>query len=146
VESCSGCWYAIFIMETFDHCSTRPSAALIPPSTFLQVLPHLPTYTNPTIRTRTFASGLSVLHTPPYTHAAFAARLSGLLTLAGPKTSMEVAQEERITVGLAGEMIGAMEGDGYVCRDDGSAVIRGRGTELRWWPNVLMGYVWDGQE
>jgi ESCRT-II complex subunit VPS36 len=59
---------------------------------------------------------------------------------------MEVAQEEGITVGLAVEMIGAMEGDGYVCRDDGSAVIRGRGTELRWWPNVLMGYVWDGQE
>lgn len=57
-------------------------AALIPPATFLQVLPHLPTFTLPPIRMRTFAaSGLSVLHTPPYGSAAFASRLVGLLTL-----------------------------------------------------------------
>ena len=31
---------------------------------------------------RTFASGLAVLHTPPYSRAAFSARLVGLLSLA----------------------------------------------------------------
>ena len=56
--------------------------ALIPPSTFLQVLPVLPMYTTPPIHMRTFgSSGLSVLHTPPYSKAAFAARMVGLLTL-----------------------------------------------------------------
>ena len=57
-------------------------AALIPPSTFLRVLPYLPSFTLPPIRMRTFpASGLSVLHTPPFGRATFAARLVGLLIL-----------------------------------------------------------------
>ena len=66
-----------------DRLSTLSSvAALIPPATFLQVLPQLPSFTHPPIRMRTFAaSGLSVLHTPPYGSAAFASRLVGLLTL-----------------------------------------------------------------
>ncbi len=55
--------------------------ALIPPSTFLQVLPHLPSYTAPPIHTRTFPSGLSVLHTPSFTRAAFSSRLVSLLTM-----------------------------------------------------------------
>jgi ESCRT-II complex subunit VPS36 len=121
------------------------SSALIPPSTFLLVLPQLPLYTDPQIQSRTFASGLSVLHTPRYSHAAFAARLSGLLALTGPKTTMEVAKEESITVSLAAEMIAAVEGDGDICRDeDGSGVI-GMGAELKWWTNIFVGYVWDGQ-
>jgi ESCRT-II complex subunit VPS36 len=99
---------------------------------------------------RTFASGLSVLHTPPYTHAAFGARMAGLLLLGGPKTTMEIAQEEGITVGLAGEMIAAMEEDESVWRDDGSVAIggggSGSGVEVKWWINILKGYVWDGQE
>lgn len=58
------------------------TAALIPPSTLIQVVPQLPQYTDPPIRMRTFAaSGLSVLHAPPYTRAAFAARLVGMLSL-----------------------------------------------------------------
>ena len=57
-------------------------AALIPPSTFLQVLPVLASYTLPPIHMRTFtSSGLSVLHTPPYSKAAFASRMVGFLTL-----------------------------------------------------------------
>ena len=122
--------------------------ALIPPSTFLLVLPHLPYHTSPPIRSRTFASGLSILHTPSYTHASFAARLASLLALAGPKTTVEVAGEEGMTVGLAGEMIGAVEGDGDICRDEGGAgaSATGAGGEVRWWVNVFRGYVWDGQD
>jgi len=56
---------------------------------------------------------------------------------------MDVAGEERLTVGLAGEMIGAVEADGEVCRDEGGT---GGGGEVRWWVNVFRGYVWDGQE
>jgi ESCRT-II complex subunit VPS36 len=63
---------------------------------------------------------------------------------------MEIAHEEGITVGLAGEMIGAVENDGDVCRDDGSAAIKGGGSgtgfELRWWMNVFKDYIWDGQD
>jgi ESCRT-II complex subunit VPS36 len=63
---------------------------------------------------------------------------------------MEVAGEERLTVGLAGEMIGAVEADGEVCRDEGVAGTGAgggvEGGEVRWWVNVFRGYVWDGQE
>lgn len=120
--------------------------ALIPPSTFLQVIPQLPLFTDPPIQCRTFTSGLSVLHTPRYTHAAFAARLSGLLALTGPKTTMEVAREENITVGLSAEMIAAVEVDGDICRDDTGSGVGGSGGELRWWVNIFVRYVWDGQE
>lgn len=87
-----------------------------------------------------------MLHTPPYGHAAFSARLSGLFTLSGPKTTTEIAQEENITVGLAAEMIAAVEADGDVCRDDPSTMIMGGGSgEIRWWSSIFIGYVWDGQ-
>lgn len=63
---------------------------------------------------------------------------------------MEVAQEEGITVGLAGEMIAAIEEDGSVWRDDVGSAIKGEGSgtgvEVKWWMNILKGYVWDGQE
>jgi ESCRT-II complex subunit VPS36 len=76
--------------------------------------------------------------------------------LAGPKTTTEIAKEEEMTVGLAAEMIAAVEADGFICRDDGNATsaqsggpggIAGRGgghSEVRWWKNVFEGYVWDG--
>lgn len=108
------------------------------------MIPQLPHFTDPPIQSRTFASGLKVLHTPRYTHTAFAARLSGLLALTGPKTTMEVAREENITLGLSAEMIAAVEADGDICRDDsGNGVI---GGELKWWANIFIGYVWDGQQ
>jgi len=119
--------------------------ALIPPSTFLQVLSLLPSYTSPPLLLRTFPSGLSVLHTPRYTHVAFTCRLSSLITLSGPRTTLEVAQEERVTVSLAGEMIAEVEKDGEICRDevqvDGPF---GGGRDVRWWLNVFEDYVWDG--
>ncbi|KAK7460621.1 Vacuolar protein-sorting-associated protein 36, variant 2 [Stygiomarasmius scandens] len=157
----------IALDEVWGGWNRARGVALIPPSTFLQVLPLLPVYTSPPINKRQFNSGLAVLHTPPYSSAAFAARLCGLLTLVGPKTTTEIAEEEGMTVGLASEMMGSVEETGDVCRDDGSAAIRegreeageiekvvGEGQslggmivagEVRWWANLFLGYNWDGQ-
>ena len=116
-------------------------AALLTPSQFLQVLPHLPTYTDPMITERTFyASGLRVLHTPTYTPAAFAARLHGMLLIRGARTTLEIAQEEGVPIGLASEMVDEAETQGVVCRDEAEH------GEIRWWMNVFQGYVWDGQD
>ena len=116
-------------------------AALLTPSQFLQVLPHLPAYTDPIITERTFrASGLRVLHTPTYTSAAFAARLHGMLLISGARTTLDIAQEEAVPTGLAAEMIDEAEAQGVICRDEAD-----RG-EVRWWLNVFQGYVWDGQD
>ncbi|KAF8884471.1 hypothetical protein BD779DRAFT_1612113 [Infundibulicybe gibba] len=100
--------------------------------------PHSGTH-DPPIRSRTFKSGLMVLHTPRYTHAAFSARLSGFLTMSGPKTTMEVAMEEDITLGLSKEMIEAVEMMACLANNGGMG-------ELRWYANLFIGYLWDGQE
>ncbi|KAG6853125.1 hypothetical protein C0991_006735 [Blastosporella zonata] len=130
--------------EVWGGWNRARGVALIPPSTFLLVLPQLPLFTEPSIQARTFASGLSVLHTPLFTHASFSARLSGLLALTGPRTTTQVAEEEGITLGLASEMIAAVEADGHICRDDDASAIAG-GREVRWWTNIFVGYTWDGQ-
>ncbi|KAG6896029.1 hypothetical protein C0992_010779 [Termitomyces sp. T32_za158] len=134
----------IALDEVWGGWNRARGVALIPPSTFLLVLPQLILFTDPTIQTRTFASGLTVLHTPLYTHASFSARLTGFLALAGPKTVTQVAQDEGITLGLATEMIAAVEAEGDICRDDGESAIAG-GGEVRWWANMFVGYSWDGQ-
>ncbi|CAL1697693.1 unnamed protein product [Somion occarium] len=142
----------IALDEVWGGWNRARGVALIPPSTFLLVLPHLPSYTSPPIHMRTFSSsGLSVLHTPPYTKAAFAARMVGLLTLAGPRTTVEVAQEEQLPIGLAQEMVIEVEDAGEICRDEGGSgvgIFAGRdgSGEVRWWVNIFKGYVWDGQE
>ena len=85
----------------------------------------------------------------------------------GPKTTMEIALEEGgiqldyesglgqghggLPVALVREMIESGEVDGDFVRDDvGEAAIvgggSGTGAEVRWWPNVFVGYAWDGQE
>lgn len=123
--------------------------ALIPPATLLQVLPHVPTYTDPPINLRTFKSGLSVLHTPPYSQSAFAYRVSSLLGTSGPRTTTEITQHEDITIGLASEMIQAVEDEGIISRDDSACVITATGgaySEIRWWSNIFSTYEWDGQE
>ncbi|KAG6914765.1 hypothetical protein DXG01_015456 [Tephrocybe rancida] len=135
----------IALDEVWGGWNRARGVALIPPSTFLLVLPQLPLFTEPPIQARMFASGLSVLHTPAFTHASFSARLSGLLALTGPKTVAQVAQEEGVTLGLAAEMIAAVEGDGDICRDDGTSAING-GGEVIWWANIFVGYIWDGQK
>ncbi|KAF7373152.1 Vacuolar protein-sorting-associated protein 36 [Mycena sanguinolenta] len=135
----------IALDEVWGGWNRARGVALLPPTTLLQVIPHLGACTTPTISMRTFPSGLSVLHTPPYSHVAFAARLSGLLALSGPKTTTEIAREEHVTVGLAAEMIGAVEADGDICRDDEACAIQGGGAEVRFWGNIFHGSVWDGQ-
>ena len=142
---------------------------MIPPATFLLVLPYLPSCTDPPVSKRTFASGLAVLPTPPYSRAAFSARLVGLLTLgtsrprplpdrspylrraAGPRTTVELAYEEQLPLGLVQDMVGEAEDAGDICRDEGDegrvgvdAGAGARAQEVRWWANVFQGYVWDG--
>ncbi|TBU40909.1 EAP30/Vps36 family-domain-containing protein [Dichomitus squalens] len=155
----------IALDEVWGGWNRARGVALIPPATFLQVLPHLPNFTLPPIRMRTFAaSGLSVLHTPPYGSATFASRLVGVLTLVGPRTTIEIAQEEDLPIGLTQEMLDEVEMDGETCRDDGGsgvALFASRtgsasasadawaangGGEVRYWINIFRGYVWDGQE
>ncbi|KAF8809965.1 vacuolar protein sorting-associated protein 36 [Phlegmacium glaucopus] len=140
----------IALDEVWGSWNRARGVALIPPSTFLQVIPHLPTYTEPVIQHRAFPSGLNVLHTPPYTQAAFAARISSFLVLGGPKTTVEIAAEENLTVGLVSEMMDAVEMDGTVCRDDSIAAITGGGSgavsDIRWWGNLFVDYIWDGPE
>ncbi|KAH9990372.1 EAP30/Vps36 family-domain-containing protein [Russula vinacea] len=127
--------------EVWGGWNRARGVALLTPSQFLQVLPHLPTYTDPMITERTFyASGLRVLHTPTYTPAAFAARLHGMLLITGARTTLEIAQEEGVPIGLASEMVDEAETQGVVCRDEAEH------GEIRWWMNVFQGYVWDGQD
>ncbi|KAJ3778927.1 EAP30/Vps36 family-domain-containing protein [Lentinula raphanica] len=141
----------IALDEVWGGWNRARGVALIPPSTFLQVIPYLPTFTNPTITSRTLNSGLAVLHTPPYSRAAFAARVCGLLALAGPKSTTEIAQEEGMTISLTAEMLDIVEEDGDICRDDGRSVIQeNQGDvvvvgEVNWWANLFLGYTWDGQ-
>ncbi|KAF8919075.1 EAP30/Vps36 family-domain-containing protein [Mucidula mucida] len=140
----------IALDEVWGGWNRARGVALIPPSTFLQVLPNLPQVTVPTIQSRRLPSGLTVLHTPPYSHVAFSARLSGYLTLNGPKTTADIAKEEEITIALAEGMVDAVEQDGQVCRDDPTCAIKeGQivGGVIQWWPCALFnGYIYDGQQ
>ncbi|KAF7789123.1 hypothetical protein EIP86_000058 [Pleurotus ostreatoroseus] len=128
--------------EVWGGWNRARGVALIPPATFLLVLPHLPGHTSPPIHTRTFASGLSVLHTPQYSKAAFAARLVGLIKLSGPKTTVDLAHEEQIPVGLAQEMVAEVEAAGDICRDDGGGRVGlfGAMAESRWWVNTFVAF------
>ncbi|KAH9837869.1 EAP30/Vps36 family-domain-containing protein [Rhodofomes roseus] len=145
--------------EVWGGWNRARGVALIPPSTFLQVIPQLPQHTDPPIHMRTFtASGLSVVHTPPYTKAAFTARLVGLLSLAGPQTTVQVAREEALPIGLTQEMVNEVEDEGEICRDEGGSGLNvtaglsgsgwasSGGGEVRLWVNIFQGYVWDGQK
>ena len=74
----------------------------------------------------------------------------------GPRSTIEVAQEEDLPIGLTQEMLDEVEMDGEICRDDGGAGVdmfseslgaaSGAGGEVRYWVNIFRGYVWDGQE
>ena len=81
-----------------------------------------------------------------------------LSSTVGPQTTIDIAQEEDLPIGLVQEMLDEVEMDGEICRDDGgvgvalfaaapaaSASSVGSG-EVRYWVNVFRGYVWDGQE
>jgi ESCRT-II complex subunit VPS36 len=81
-----------------------------------------------------------VLHTPTYTPAAFATRIHGTLLISGARTTLDIAQEEAVPIGLASEMVDEAEAQGVVCRDETEQ------GELRWWSNGFQGYIWDGQD
>jgi ESCRT-II complex subunit VPS36 len=53
--------------------------ALIPPQALRSAAAFLPDITSPSVRIKTFKSGLSVLHTPRYSDDAFASRILHLL-------------------------------------------------------------------
>lgn len=60
---------------------------------------------------------------------------------------MEIAAEEKLTVSLVTEMMDVVEVDGAVCRDAAiTSTGSGSGTisELRWWINFFVDYIWDG--
>ncbi|EIN05703.1 hypothetical protein PUNSTDRAFT_145656 [Punctularia strigosozonata HHB-11173 SS5] len=146
--------------EAWGGWNRARGVALVPPSTFLQVLPHLPAHTRPPVRARKLGSrGVHILHVPEYAPAAFAARLVGLIALAGPRTAVEVAREEEgeggeggggggggVPLGLVVEMVREVEEAGEVVRDEeeGRGGAAGGGGEVRWWVNEWRGYVWDG--
>lgn len=117
----------------------------------MQVLPLLAHYTSPPILTRAFHSNLKVVHTPWYSQTSFSQRLLTYLDAVGPKTTVQVAEQEGISVGLVTEMIGAAEREGKVVKDiesdwDAGGIGNGGGSakEVTWWRNHFDGYVWDG--
>ncbi|KAF5376388.1 hypothetical protein D9757_008654 [Collybiopsis confluens] len=140
----------IALDEVWGGWNRARGVALIPPSTLVLVLPHLPTYTNPPIRALELPSSLKVLHAPEYAPGAFGDRIRAMLAIeeggatatqdiggrAGvPKSTLtststtEIAQAEGITIALAEEMVQLVERDGGVSRDDGRCVIHERLSE-----------------
>ncbi|BGP58085.1 hypothetical protein JCM8202_006214 [Rhodotorula sphaerocarpa] len=154
--------------------------ALVSPKDLRLAAPYLPTYsltTSDAVRVRVFPSGLTILYAPRFSLPAFASRLFDLLdlrqaivaSLSEAEASglgeierreregvnvLEVAQAEKLSVGLAKEMMDLLEmgeagggsatssdrrGGGHVVRDDQG----GEGT--RWFRNLISSAIWDGQ-
>ena len=66
----------------------------------------------------------------------------------GPRTTVEVAYEESLPIGLVQEMVFEVEEAGDICRDEGEGKVSafgGRGQEVHWWVNIFQNYIWDGQ-
>lgn len=152
-------------------------AALVSPKDLRLAAPYLPHYAlshTTAVRLRVFPSGLTILHTPHFSLASFSARILELLdvrqaTVASLSEAevlgmaeierreregvnvLEVARAERLSVGLAKEMMDLLEmGEGSAAggeRRGGGHVVRdeqgGEGT--RWHRNLISGAVWDGQ-
>ncbi|KAH8114828.1 EAP30/Vps36 family-domain-containing protein [Phellopilus nigrolimitatus] len=134
--------------EIWGRWNRARGVSLVSPEVTLKALPYLPLHTTPPITTRTLTSGLRVLHTPAYSSSAFAARLVGLLVDQGPRTLTDVASVEGLSVGLVDELVKEVEERGDVCFDDPMAGVNvgaGVGVETRWWANLFVEYVWDGQ-
>ncbi|KAI5828362.1 hypothetical protein K523DRAFT_277025 [Schizophyllum commune Tattone D] len=164
----------IALDEVWGAWNRARGVALLPPSTLLSTLPLLPAHTNPKIRSRQFASGLKVLHTPHYSTPSFKTRLDDYLwelgdgqavadpdreaeaeeSLPRPRamTVTEIAAKEQVTIALTQGMIEEIEAEGGILRDDVSSCALtagqgiGWGAEVRWWPNVVLLYSWDGHE
>ena len=69
-----------------------------------------------------------------------------------PMTVTEIAAKEQVTIALTQGMIEEIEAEGGILRDDVSSCALtagqgiGWGAEVRWWPNVVLLYSWDGHE
>lgn len=118
--------------------------------------PYLPKYTTPRIRLRILKSGLPILHTPAFSSTAFAGRLLSLLDLRQAlsasfhtafdsdrisaeregATTLEIAQMEKLSVGLAATMISEVEDQGVIVRDEQG------GEGVRWYRNYIVGFTW----
>jgi ESCRT-II complex subunit VPS36 len=119
--------------EVWCHWNRARGLALVSPRDLRQVVALLPSHTRPPLATRAFRSGLVVLHTPRYAIDAFAARVLPMLDA----TTLEVARTEGLSASLAGEMLETLEADeGVFVRDQ-------IGAQTRWWPNLLLSYVWE---
>lgn len=130
--------------------------ALIPPPTLLSALRHLPLYTSPSLTLTTFPSSLTLLLTPLYSLPSFSHRLLSSLDLRTAMslssssssdinpikdgmTTLEIAQEEGVSLRLAKELLEGVEMErGELARDEQG----GEGT--RWFRNGFQGFVWDG--
>ncbi|PLW53826.1 hypothetical protein PCANC_03580 [Puccinia coronata f. sp. avenae] len=157
--------------------------SLVSPADMISACAHLPEYTSPEIRLRTFKSGLRVLHTPDFSAAAFEARLVGKLRSAIPEeeshdsqqhergddgeglqqqqqspmmariSTLEIAQAERLSVSLTGELIQSIElapsppdpRDPSSLRPSRAAIVRDFDpqTGLTFWlENLISEYRW----
>ncbi|KZO97487.1 hypothetical protein CALVIDRAFT_479799 [Calocera viscosa TUFC12733] len=111
--------------------------ALVPPDSLTTVIPRLVTFASPPLTLRTFKSGLLTLCTPQYEPRQFQIRLCGRLNQS-PATTVQIAREESISIGLATELIESVEEAGAIVRDETS------NGELQWWVNEFDRFVWDG--
>lgn len=100
--------------------------ALVSPKEFKDALAYLPS----NIQYRLFNSGLAVLHAPQFSQDAFAERLLSQLGEES-KNTLQVAQDEHLSLALATEMCEEVEGSGKICRDE-----QGDGG-VTWWPNLF---------
>ena len=64
----------------------------------------------------------------------------------GPRMTVQITEQEGITVGLVTEMISVAERDGIVVKDIDSdwGDSGGNMREVTWWRNYFGKYVWDG--
>ena len=54
------------------------------------------------------------------------------IPIVGPRTTVEISQEEDLPIGLTQEMVDEVERDGEICRDDGGGGVRhGQTAEIR---------------
>lgn len=90
--------------------------ALIPPQALRSAAAFLPDITSPSVRIKTFKSGLSVLHTPRYSDDAFTSRILHFLDTLEWEHKMkriEQAQSLRITDGKTGTISSSPEEASY---------------------------------
>lgn len=147
--------------------------SLVSPSELLSACPHLPDFTRPLgteLSLHRFRSGLLALATPYFSTRSFGERMILRLLEGGTDGTgqkgyrergvgvIEVAKEEKIGIGLAGELCEAFEMAPSAAEDlglpwKGAAVVRdeqvagvgggaGKGT-TRWWINEMAAFEWD---